>query len=375
MSKQVCLVFSYKLEWLLTLFTVLVVQPAKAQDIPKSAHRLSVSVAHRRYRLAKTLPQAKPSEATKKIRQLSELEPVVTTAKMLVQSPTPVNTPQTEVVQVTAVKASSTAKGVEVILQTSKGQQLQITNRSAGNNFIADIPNAQLRLPSGEAFTFRSDKPIAGVSEITVTNFDANTIRVTVTGETGVPTVELFDSADEGLIFSVATTASTAQQPQTQATPEQQPESQTQPSQPLTQGDEPIELVVTGEQDGSSVADSTTATKTDTPQRDIPQSIQVISQQVIKDQQITRISDAVRNVSGVAVQGSFSNLTDNYIIRELVTYNNLRNGFAVQDNYINPIAVDRIEVLKGPASVLYGQFEPGGVVNYVTKQLLSTPSK
>lgn len=56
------------------------------------------------------------------------------------------------------------------------------------------------------------------------------------------------------------------------------------------------------------------------------------------------------------------------------TNNNLRNGFAVQDNYINPIAVDRIEVLKGPASVLYDQFEPGGVVNYVTKQPLSTPS-
>ncbi|MEH2454436.1 MAG: hypothetical protein V7K20_24970 [Nostoc sp.] len=55
---------------------VLVVQPAKAQDIPKSNNRLSD-------RLAKTLPQAKPLEATKKIRQLSELEPVVTSAKML----------------------------------------------------------------------------------------------------------------------------------------------------------------------------------------------------------------------------------------------------------------------------------------------------
>ncbi|MEH2397545.1 hypothetical protein [Nostoc sp.] len=41
MSKQVCLVFSYKLEWLLILFTVLVVQPAKAQDIPKSDNWLS----------------------------------------------------------------------------------------------------------------------------------------------------------------------------------------------------------------------------------------------------------------------------------------------------------------------------------------------
>ena len=282
-------------------------------------------------------------------------------------------TPQAEVVQVTGVKANPTNKGVEVILQTSKGQQLQLVNRSTGSNFITDIPNAQLRLPSGEAFTFRSEKPIAGVTQITVTNFDANTIRVSAIGEVGIPTVELFDSPDEGLIFSVATAASTAQQPQTQPTPEQQPpESQTQPE-PSTQGDEPIELVVTGEQDGYRVTDSTTATRTDTPQRDIPQSIQVIPQQVIKDQQITRIGDATRNVSGVTQQGGYGGSTDNYNIRGFTTYENLRNGFAVQDDLVNPTNIERIEVLKGPASVLYGQFEPGGVVNYITKQPLSEP--
>ncbi|MEH1838005.1 MAG: TonB-dependent siderophore receptor [Nostoc sp.] len=357
--------FSYRIEWLLILL-ILLVQPAKAQDIPKSNNR---------FNLAKTLLRAKPPQATGKIRQLSELEPVITSAKMLLmQSSTPANTPQTEVVQVTGVKANPTAKGVEVILQTSKGEQLQITNRSAGNNFIADIPNAQLRLPSGEAFTFRSEKPIAGVSEITVTNFDANTIRVSAIGEIGVPTVELFDSADEGLIFSVTTAASTAQQPQTQPTPQQQSESQTQPK-PSTQGDEPIELVVTGEQDGYSVPDSTTATKTDTPQRDIPQSIQVIPQQVIKDQQIIRISDAVRNVSGVTLQGGFAGLVDNYNIRGFSTYNNLRDGFFSEGSFTltNPTNIERIEVLKGPASVLYGQFEPGGVVNYVTKKPLDYP--
>ena len=369
MSQRVCK-FSYGVEWLLILLAVLLVQPAKAQEIPKSDHRLSD-------RLAKTPPQAKPLEATKKIRQLSELEPVVTSAKMLLlQSSTPPNTPQTEVVQVTSVKANPTSSGVEVILQTTKGEQLQVTNRSAGNNFIADIPNAQLRLPSGDAFTFHSEKPIAGVTEIAVTNFDPNTIRVTVTGEGSVATVELFDSPNEGIIFSVATATSqavTQQPPQTQPTPSQQkPESQTQP-QPSTNNDQPIELVVTGEQDGYSVPDSTTATKTDTPQRDIPQSIQVILQEVIKDEQITRISDAVCNASGVSLQDSYG-VTDAYIIRGFTTYNNLRNGFRVEDNYINPINVERVEVLKGPASVLYGQFEPGGIVNYVTKQPLSTPS-
>ncbi|RUR75572.1 AMIN domain-containing protein [Chlorogloeopsis fritschii PCC 9212] len=119
----------------------------------------------------------------RKIRQLSEIELPITSAQKLVQTPILPTAPSSEVIQVTGVKANPTDKGVEVILQTSQGQQLQTINRSTGNNFIADISNAQLRLPNGEAFTFRSDKPIVGITEIMVTNFDANTIRVMVTGE------------------------------------------------------------------------------------------------------------------------------------------------------------------------------------------------
>ncbi|WP_442949548.1 AMIN domain-containing protein [Nostoc sp.] len=78
------------------------------------------------------------------------------------------------------MKANPTDKGVEIILQTPQGTQLQVTNRSAGSNFIADISGGQLRLASGEAFTFRSEKPLAGITEIIVTNIDANTVRVTV---------------------------------------------------------------------------------------------------------------------------------------------------------------------------------------------------
>ncbi|MBP5972959.1 TonB-dependent siderophore receptor [Brasilonema sp. CT11] len=302
---------------------------------------------------------------------------------MLVQSPTPQATPTSRVVQVSFVKANPTSKGLELVLQTSKAATLQLQNRTQvnSNSFIVDIPNAQLRLPGDRSFTFRSQKPIAGVTEITVTNFDANTIRVTVIGEATPPIVELFDSPREGLIFSVSTAASIAQQqgqtqptePQTQ--PGTQPPNQTQPTQPSSNGDQPIELVVTGTQDGYNAPDATTATKTDTPTRDIPQSIQAIPQTVIKDQQITRISDAARNASGVTLQGSYGALTDAYIIRGFLTSNSLRNGFAVSvDNYINPINVERVEVLKGPASVLYGQFEPGGVVNYITKKPLATPS-
>lgn len=265
------------------------------------------------------------------------------------------------VVPVTGVQVNPTAKGVEVILQTLQGEQLQVTNRNAGNNFIADIPNAQLRLPSGEAFTFRSEKPVTGITEITVANFDANTIRVTVTGAAGIPVVELFDS-DEGLVFGFTPVVSSAQTPPS--------------DQPSNQGDELIELIVTGQQDGYRIPEASTATRTDTPLRDIPGSIQVIPRQLLEDQNTIRIQDALQNVSGVNRQGNYGG-TDagGYTIRGFAQEGNFRNGLADNDFYssVDTANIERIEVLKGPASVLFGQVEPGGIVNVVTKQPLSTP--
>ncbi|MBN4006070.1 TonB-dependent siderophore receptor [Nostoc sp. LPT] len=327
--------------------------------------------------------QNSPTVITK-IKSLSEIErPATNVSGLFSQSSTPQATPIREVVQVRAVKANPTNIGVEVILQTSKGEQLQVTNRSTGNSFIADIPNAQLRLPSGEAFTFRSEKPLAGITEIIVNNFDANTIRVTVIGEGSSPTVELFDS-DEGLIFGLTTAASTAQQPPTQQTPEQeQPANQTPPEQPSASSDEPIELVVTGEQDGYRVPDASTATKTDTLIRDIPASIQVIPQQVLKDQQITQVREAVSNVSGITPgsAGSQTTFGENFIFRGFAdsfasggsTFVNGFRRYNALSHSLDVANIEQLEVLKGPASVLYGQGEPGGILNIVTKQPLSTP--
>ena len=318
------------------------------------------------------------SRTTREIPRLGEVGFPSTLAQQLVQSPAPQTAPTSEVVQVTGVKANPTSKGVEIILQTSIGQQLQVVNRSAGNSFITDIPNAQLRLPSGDAFTFRSDKPLKGLGEITVINLDANTIRVTVTGEAGLPTVELFDS-DEGLIFGLIPVTSSAQTPQ-QPPAQQQPGTQTNPEQPLdSQTDQPIELVVTGEQDEYRVPNASTATGTDTPIRDIPFSIQVVPQEIIRDQQVTRIEEALRNVSGVTYQGSASNRAGaSFAIRGFTDAPILRDGFRQYSvgTVQPPLEVsnlERIEVLKGPASILYGAIEPGGLINAVSKQPLSQP--
>ena len=137
------------------------------------------------------------------IRRLNEIALPSNSAEKLGQSPTPPTAPTPSIVQVTHVQAHATQNGVEVILQTPVAQKLQLVNRSSGNNFIVDIPSAQLRLPSGEAFIFSSDKPLPGVTQITVTNLDANTIRVSVIGDAKRPTVELSDSPQEGLKISL----------------------------------------------------------------------------------------------------------------------------------------------------------------------------
>ncbi|GAB1539472.1 TonB-dependent siderophore receptor [Scytonema sp. NUACC21] len=319
------------------------------------------------------------AQPTKKIPQLSEIEHFFKSASVLVQTPTPSPPPVNEVVPITGVKANPTDKGVEVVLQTPLAQQLQAINRSTGNNFIVDIPNAQLRLPSGDAFVFRSEKPIEGVREITVTNFDAKTVRITVTGEAALPKVEFFDS-NEGLIFGLTPAGTAAQSPQPTETPQAQekPTSETPQVKPSAQQDEPIELVVTGQQDGYRVPNATTGTRTDTPLRDIPQSIQVVPQQVLKDQQVNTLYEALKNVPG-STQGDGSSRSPfvSPLIRGFNANNSiLRDGLPEVAGFVtnyDPASIERVEVLKGPASVLYGQGSLGGTINLVTKQPLSEP--
>ncbi|WP_193198026.1 TonB-dependent siderophore receptor [Nostoc sp. MG11] len=279
------------------------------------------------------------------------------------QKPTALSqNPSQTLIQVTGVRLETTDKGIEVILETTQGDKLQPVNKSDDNNYIVDIPNAQLRLSSGD--TFRQENPVKDITSVTVSNFDANTIRVMVTGEASTPQVELFDS-DEGLIFTVAPIASTTQTPPTSETP---PE-------PTAESQEPIELVVTGEQDGYRIPDASTATKTDTPIRDIPQSIQVIPREVLQDQGIIRVNDALQNVSGANNAGYYQGFSEYLSLRGFGA-DTYRDGIRSYQNYggfLETADIERIEVLKGPASVLFGDAQPGGLVNLVSKQPLNQP--
>ncbi|MBD2236956.1 TonB-dependent siderophore receptor [Aulosira sp. FACHB-113] len=308
-------------------------------------------------------------KSNKKIPRFSEIKG----SFRLAQSATPSSQPGNQVIEITGVKINSTATGIDLILETTLGEKLEVKPEIDGKTYIANISNAQLRLSSGQ--TFRQEKPATGIAEVIVSNQDANSIRVTLIGEESAPKIELFDS-DEGLIFGVASEATAAQlqppQTPTQPSAEQPPET---PSAPT---DEPIELLVTGEEDRYRVTESSTATRTDTPIRDIPQSIQVVPKQAIEDQKAVRLIDALRNVSGVFSSNSFGGTIDSFNIRGFDDATILQDGFRQSNSDGNfslrdPASIEQIEVLKGPASVLYGNVEPGGVVNVVTKRPLADP--
>jgi len=155
------------------------------------------------------------------------------------------------------------------------------------------------------------------------------------------------------------------------------PEAET-PGAQIQEG-EAIELVVTAEREAESyrVPTATTGTRTDTPLRDIPASIQVVPQQVIEDQQVVRIEEALGNVSGVTYLGTNDNRGVSFSLRGFENTPTLRDGFRLYNPFFQAFPevanLERIEVLKGPASILYGELQPGGVINLVSKQPLSNP--
>jgi iron complex outermembrane recepter protein len=293
---------------------------------------------------------------------------------------------QSSIVQVTAVQLQQTDKGLAVILETPDGESLRAIPVSFGNTFVANIPNAQL----AQSKTFRQENPASGIASVAVTQQGTNNIRVMVTGIQDLPQVVISES-DRALTLTLPDAL--AQQPappvptpQTQTTPEvTPPEAETtppvdgvQPPAATTEGDEEVEIVVTGEQEtGYSVPDTSTATKTDTPLRDIPQSIQVIPRQLLEDRNITRVGEALQNVPGVfSLEGGYEGYADYYQIRGFDTSRGslFRDGIATDVWDTSEIVnLERIEVLKGPASVLFGQGSPGGIVNLVTKKPLAEP--
>jgi iron complex outermembrane receptor protein len=120
---------------------------------------------------------------------------------------------------------------------------------------------------------------------------------------------------------------------------------------------------------GYLAGNSVSATRVDTPIKDLPFSISAFTEQFIEDIGAIELLDVVSFAPGVTSGAKeFTQGNNRYSIRGFdgdVTPQ--RNGF-VGNRYVDSGNIQRVEVVKGPASLLYGQITPGGTVNYITKR-------
>ncbi|WNZ26124.1 TonB-dependent receptor [Leptolyngbya sp. NK1-12] len=324
---------------IVALPSLLVVQPVWAEEEGKS----SFVTGH----LSLDNPEG---QMTNDNGQITNDQPATTVEEWLAQI-------EASLVQITGVRVETSETGLEIVLETAEGELSTPATQTIGNALIANISNAVLALPEGDEFS--QANPVEGVALVSVTSLPNDRVRVAITGTDAPPTAEVRAEA-QGLVLSVTPGTETD----------------------AAQDEDAIQVVVTGEQeDGYAVPDASTATRTDTLLRDIPQSIQVVPRQVIEDQAVTELQDAVRNVSGVVEGNTFGNTGDRFIIRGFQQGfqlgSTLRDGFRANGSFsgVRDLAnIERIEVLKGPASAIFGgAIEPGGLINIITEQPLEEP--
>ncbi len=104
---------------------------------------------------------------------------------------------------------------------------------------------------------------------------------------------------------------------------------------------------------------------------DLPQSITVIGQSVIRDQQSMRLSDIIKNVNGVYLSTTRGGVQESFSARGYAfsSTNMFKNGSRVNSGVMPEVSsLEKVEILKGSAAILYGNVAPGGIINMVTKQ-------
>ncbi|MBC1313572.1 TonB-dependent receptor [Trichormus variabilis PNB] len=274
------------------------------------------------------------------IPQLSDIQRPATSVKdWLAQSaPTP---PQ---IKITGVRINRTDDNFELILETPDGEISAPETLQEGNIFIADIPNAILALPEGKVF--REDTPVDGISYVTVTQEESNnTVRVTISSPGNLPPIQVVNQSNN---LTIALTP-------TPTSPD-------------------IELIVT-------------AQKRPEDAQDVPLSLTVIPQQEIEDAQIRSFQDIANNTPNFSFLPTTAGSADfsYYSVRGLNNFNFLANqdtvGFYIDDvpfDYggfldVGLIDLERVEVLRGPQSTLYGRSSPAGVVNVISRPPSNQP--
>ncbi|UVC31963.1 TonB-dependent siderophore receptor [Pantoea sp. SOD02] len=133
-------------------------------------------------------------------------------------------------------------------------------------------------------------------------------------------------------------------------------------------------LTVSAQEDnaqGDDVTNSSVSSKTSTPRINQAQSVSVVTQQQLKDFQASSLTDAMRFVSGVTEGNTLGGTEDGFVRRGFGSNSDgsiYRDGVRSSQGLNFDATTERVEVLKGSASLLYGIQNPGGVINVISKK-------
>jgi catecholate siderophore receptor len=120
---------------------------------------------------------------------------------------------------------------------------------------------------------------------------------------------------------------------------------------------------------GYSAPTATSATKIDAPLRDIPQTVNVIPEELLRDQAARSMQDALRNVPGIGLSHGDGQRDQVFIRGFSAISDQFIDGLRDDALYFRDLSnIERIEVIKGPAAVLYGRGSSGGLINRITKK-------
>lgn len=264
----------------------------------------------------------------------------------------------TPVTQITQVQLVPIEDGLQVVLVAAEPTVPEVFQVQEDNTLLVDIVGAQLALPSGDRF--QQDNPVPSVASIAIAETTDDTVQITIVAATETAPNAYLERAAESLILDITTT----------------PPDESTTAEDLEFGNT-LRIIVAAEPlSRYQVPIASVGTRTDTDILNVPQGIQVIPEAVLEDQGSTSVGEALRNASGVSAGRTASgSRATTPIIRGFETDNILRNG--LRDDTLRLSSgvsnIERIEILKGPASVLFGAGNLGGTVNLVTEVPLREP--
>ncbi len=252
--------------------------------------------------------------------------------------------------RIVGIQLSTTEDGLALQL-TATAALSNFETLAVGNALTVEIPNVVLEI---EEDTFEQFSPAEGIALVQVTQLSNNRVRIAITGIDAPPEVEL-SAGTAGLILAIAPGTGSARE-----------------------AGDGIRLIVTDTPDeGYNPSASSTTTGTETLLRDTPFSVQIIPQAVIEDRNVTELGEALETAGSVVDAGGRGVSRDgpNFLIRGFPVIDSIfRDGIATSS--LAPLGtedIERVEVLRGPASLLFGQGEPGGIINLVSKRPLDNP--